>query len=59
MDDLKEQLKRIKALTSSILVTNPTMQDTTSELISKIGVLTNDSNERQQGNKASKASRPA
>ena len=57
MSDLQEELKRIKALTSSVLVANPTLPDTTSELISKIGVLTNASdNKRLKGNKASKAS---
>ncbi len=38
---LKEELKRIKSLTSSVLVSNPALQDNTSELISKIGVITN------------------
>lgn len=41
MIDIKEELKRIKALTSSVLVANPTLPDNTSEIISKIGVLAN------------------
>lgn len=38
---LKEEMKRIKALTTSVLVGNPALTDTTSEMISKIGVLVN------------------
>ena len=38
---IKEELKRVKALTGSALVSNPTLQDNTSELISNIGVLFN------------------
>ena len=51
MSDLKEELKRIKALTSSVLVANPALQDNTSELISKIGVLTNAGDNKRQSRK--------
>jgi len=37
--DVKEQLKKIKKLNSSVLVGLPSMPDTNSEIISKIGVL--------------------
>lgn len=41
MMDLKETIKRIKQLTSSVLVSNPSIPDTSSELISKIGAINN------------------
>lgn len=35
--DIKEIIKRIKNMSSSVLDTNPTMPDTTSELVRQLG----------------------
>lgn len=45
---LKDELKKIKALTTSVLVADPSMQDNTSEMISKIGVLVNGGSNKRQ-----------
>lgn len=37
--DVKEQLKRIKKLNSSVLMAQPSIPDVNSDIISKIGVL--------------------
>lgn len=46
---LKEEMKRIKSLTSSVLVGNPQLQDTTSEMISKIGLLAQNMGDTKKG----------